>query len=82
MLELFAFTQIDEIETEVGQIYSQQDGAPPHFHNHVRDVLDDKFQDRWIGRGGPIQWPPRRPDLTPMDFFLILCKKHCLFSEA
>jgi hypothetical protein len=25
---------------------------------------------RWIGRGGSITWPPRLPDLTPLDFFL------------
>ncbi|GBM88486.1 hypothetical protein AVEN_269361-1 [Araneus ventricosus] len=25
--------------------------------------------DRWIGRGGPVLWPPRSPDLTPLDFF-------------
>jgi hypothetical protein len=25
---------------------------------------------RWIGRGGPIAWPLRSPDLTPLDFFL------------
>jgi hypothetical protein len=24
---------------------------------------------RWIGRGGPINWPARSLDLTPMDFF-------------
>ena len=22
----------------------------------------------WIGRGGTIAWPPRSPDLTPLDF--------------
>ena len=27
--------------------------------------------DRWIGRGGPTVWPPRSPDLTPMDYFLL-----------
>ena len=26
--------------------------------------------DRWIGRGGTINWPPRSPDLTPLDFCL------------
>jgi len=26
--------------------------------------------DFWIGRGGPVAWPPRSPDLTPTDFFL------------
>jgi hypothetical protein len=25
---------------------------------------------RWIGRGGPIAWPSRSPDLTPLDYFL------------
>ncbi|GBM95153.1 hypothetical protein AVEN_17586-1 [Araneus ventricosus] len=24
---------------------------------------------RWIGRGGPVAWPPRSPDLNPLDFF-------------
>ena len=23
-----------------------------------------------MGRGGPVAWPPRSPDLTPLDFFL------------
>lgn len=22
----------------------------------------------WIGRRGPIEWPPKSPDITPMDF--------------
>ena len=28
------------------------------------------FPNRWIGRDGPISWPPRSPDVTPLDFFL------------
>ncbi|KAF2888020.1 hypothetical protein ILUMI_18153 [Ignelater luminosus] len=24
----------------------------------------------WIGRGGPTSWPPRSPDLTPLDYCL------------
>lgn len=51
-------------------IWFQQDGAPPHFSARVRDFLNDMFGDQWIGRGGPIDWPPRSPDLTPLDFFL------------
>ncbi|KAJ4447604.1 hypothetical protein ANN_09611 [Periplaneta americana] len=27
------------------------------------------FSCRWIGRTGPIRWPPRSPDLTPLIFF-------------
>jgi hypothetical protein len=37
---------------------------------NVRRSLNATFQDRWIGRGGPIRWPPRSPDLTPLDYFL------------
>lgn len=48
----------------------QQDGAPPHFSKAVREWLNENFDTRWIGRGGPISWAPRSPDLTPLDFFL------------
>ena len=33
-------------------------------------VAGQKFNDRWIGRGGPISWAPRSPNLKPLDFFL------------
>ena len=33
-------------------------------------VLNETFPGAWIGRGGPIPWPPRSPDLSPLDFFL------------
>ena len=32
--------------------------------------LNDNFPGRCIGRGGPIPWPPRSPDPTPLNFFL------------
>ncbi|CAH1967458.1 unnamed protein product [Acanthoscelides obtectus] len=41
-----------------------------HYHNRVRNYLDTWSNNRWIGRDGPISWPPRSPDMTPMDFFL------------
>lgn len=47
----------------------QQDGAPPHFSRQVRNYLDATYTRRWIGRRGPTEWPPRSPDLTPLDFF-------------
>lgn len=46
------------------------DGAPPHFSVEVRNHLNEVFPGRWIGRGGVVEWPPRSPDLTPLDFFL------------
>lgn len=46
------------------------DGAPVHHTGPIQNYLNEKFPDRWIGRGGPIAWPARSPDLTKIDFFL------------
>lgn len=51
-------------------VHFQQDGAPPHYALATRQWLDRFYPRHWIGRRGPIEWPPRSPDLTPMDFFL------------
>ncbi len=48
----------------------QHDGAPPHYALSVRDVLAQHFgENRVIGRGYGHPWPPRSPDLTPVDFY-------------
>ncbi|KAL1279171.1 hypothetical protein QQF64_025844 [Cirrhinus molitorella] len=36
----------------------------------VRAFLDEQFPEKWIGHRGPVEWPPRSPDLTPLDFYL------------
>lgn len=58
-------------------LWWQQDGAPAHFALPVRDYLNTQYPNCWIGRRGPVAWPPRSPDMTPMDYFLwgyIKCK--------
>ncbi|KAJ4448366.1 hypothetical protein ANN_10382, partial [Periplaneta americana] len=40
------------------------------------------FPDRWIGtRGGPNAWPPRSPDLNPLDFYLWGHLKSLVYSS-
>jgi hypothetical protein len=34
---------------------------------------------RWIGRGGPIAWPPGLPDLTPLEFFMWCYVKNIVY---
>lgn len=51
-------------------IVFMHDGAGPHYANNVHQYLHEEFPDRWIGRGGPIVWPARSPDLNPLDYFL------------
>lgn len=71
----FLAIDLDELldDLPLGVLHSlllQLDGAPPHFALRVRNWLNENFPDRWIGRQGPILWPPRSPDLNPLDFFL------------
>jgi hypothetical protein len=42
-------------------------GQRPHIHPEVTSYRNRKAV-AWIGRGGPKSWPPRSPDLTPLDF--------------
>ncbi|CAH1382061.1 unnamed protein product [Tenebrio molitor] len=36
------------------------------FRN-VREILDNQYPQRWIGRGGPHHWPARSPDLNHLS---------------
>lgn len=52
------------------EAWFQHDGCPAHFARTVRGYLDQTYNNRWIGRGGPVPWPARSPDLAPLDYFL------------
>ena len=57
-----------------GDYVFQQDGAPPHWALDVRTYLNQQLPGRWIGRAAErdqtmMKWPPRSPDLTPLDFY-------------
>ncbi|GFU57658.1 putative DD41D transposase [Trichonephila clavipes] len=52
------------------ELWFQQDGATCHTARVTIDLLKDTFGDRLISRFGPVNWPPRSCDLTPLDYFL------------
>lgn len=66
----------------IQNLWLQQDGAPPHSSRAVTDWLNVNFNGRWIGRYGPVSWPPRSPDLNPCDFFLWGFMKQLVYSSA
>ena len=53
------------------RLWWAQDGAPPHRTVAVSEFLTEFFGAHVISMNHPISWPPRSPDLTPCDFFLI-----------
>ncbi|GBL90808.1 hypothetical protein AVEN_215545-1 [Araneus ventricosus] len=44
-------------------------------------VIDTTFPKRWIGRAAVMAWPPRSPDITPLDFYLRGYVKQHVYSE-
>ncbi|GFT32900.1 putative transposable element [Trichonephila clavipes] len=47
-------------------------------HNRL---LKDTFGDRQISRFGPVIWPPRSCDLTPLDYFLWGYVKSLVYAD-
>ena len=78
MLRYYGLHHIEQLE---GAPIFQQDGAPAHTSRLVTEYLQRKLGDRWISKRGPVNWPPRSPDLTPLDFFLWGYVKDKLYSE-
>ncbi|CAK1602342.1 unnamed protein product [Parnassius mnemosyne] len=62
-------------------MWFQNDGCPAHYARPVREYLNQEYPGRWIGLLGPILWPPRSPDLNPLDFFYWGCLKNRVYSK-
>ncbi|KAJ8949886.1 hypothetical protein NQ318_010520 [Aromia moschata] len=57
------------------------DGCPAHHAITLRNWLNSEFNEHWIGRDGPVLWPPRSPDLTILDFYLWGRLKQIIYRE-
>ena len=49
-------------------MWMQHDGAPPHYALCSRQMMNEIFDEKSIGRGSPVAWPPRSPDYFLCDF--------------
>ncbi|GFW23292.1 heat shock 70kDa protein 8 [Trichonephila clavipes] len=63
------------------ELWFQQDGATCHTARATIDLLKDTFGDRLISRFGPVNWPPRSCDLTPLDYFLWAYVKSLVYAD-
>ncbi|GFY23940.1 uncharacterized protein TNCV_4896211 [Trichonephila clavipes] len=66
---------------DVQELWFQQDGATCHTARATIDLLKDTFGDRLISRFGPVNWPPRSCDLTPLDYFLWVYVKSLVYAD-
>ncbi|GFV18898.1 putative DD41D transposase [Trichonephila clavipes] len=72
------FFQNDEGHNE---LWLEQDGATCHTARVTIDLLKDTFGGRLISRFGPVNWPPRSCDLTPLDYFLWGYVKSLVYAD-
>ncbi|GFW92180.1 uncharacterized protein TNCV_3540661 [Trichonephila clavipes] len=63
------------------ELWFQKDGATCHTARATIDLLKDTFGDRLISRFGPVNWPPRSCDLTPLDYFLWGYVKSLVYAD-
>ncbi|GFW75234.1 uncharacterized protein TNCV_4188891 [Trichonephila clavipes] len=63
------------------ELWFQQDGATCHTARATIDLLKNTFGDRLISRFGPVNWPPRSCDLTPLDYFLWGYVKSLVYAD-
>ncbi|GFW37875.1 RNase H domain-containing protein [Trichonephila clavipes] len=63
------------------ELWFQQDGATCHTARATIDLLKDTLGDRLISRFGPVNWPQRSCDLTPLDYFLWGYVKSLVYAD-
>ncbi|GFV44736.1 transposable element Tcb1 transposase [Trichonephila clavipes] len=66
---------------DVQELWFQRDGATCHTARATIDLLKDTFGDRLISHFGPVNWPPRSCDLTPLDYFLWGYVKSLVYAD-
>jgi hypothetical protein len=85
-LDMLQLWLVPPLQEDSEDFILQQDGAPPHFHFHIRAHLSTNLPCHWIRRASHndsslLLWPPLSPDLTPCDSFLMcLCQGSCVHA--
>lgn len=69
MLRNFLVPELQEFTGFNSRTWFQQDGATCHTSNDSMEVVNELFPNKVISRRGNLNWPPRNPDLSPLDYF-------------
>ncbi|GFV84352.1 uncharacterized protein TNCV_2044001 [Trichonephila clavipes] len=79
MITNFFIPELNNHDVQV--LWFQEDGATYHKARATIDLLKDTFGDRLISRFGPVNWPPRSCDLTPLEYFLWGYVKSLVYAD-
>ncbi|GFV90643.1 DUF4817 domain-containing protein [Trichonephila clavipes] len=79
--QVYVKTPLHPEKTDCLELWFQQDGSTCHTARATIDLLKDTFGDRLISRFGPVNWPRRSCDLTPLDCFLRSYVKSLVYAD-
>ena len=79
MIIEYFWPQSDDMDLE--DMWFQQNGATSHTANVTINLLQTKFGECVISRNGPVGWPARWCDLTPLDYFLQSYVKSMVYAN-
>ena len=79
MLHYFSFPRLQGYPEDI--IYHPY-VALLHDSLEVREYLERKLPNRWMGRGGSIEWPSHSPDLIPCQYVLWIYIKDKAYRES
>ncbi|GFY20042.1 DUF4817 domain-containing protein [Trichonephila clavipes] len=79
MITNFFIPELNNLDVQ--ELWFQQDGATCHTARATIDLLKDTLGDRLSSRFGPVNWPPKSCDLTPLDFFLWGYVKSLVYAD-
>ncbi|GFU71506.1 transposable element Tc3 transposase [Trichonephila clavipes] len=67
---------------DVQELWFQQDDATCHTARATNDLLKGTFGYCLISRFGPVNWPQRSCDLTPLDYFMWGYVKSLVYADT
>ncbi|GFV67631.1 DUF4817 domain-containing protein [Trichonephila clavipes] len=79
MITIFFIPELNNHDLQ--ELWFRQDGATCHTARATIDLLKDTFRHHLISRFGPVNWPPRSCDLTPLDLFLWGYVKSLIYAD-
>lgn len=76
---------VPELKERLGDKFEtcwfQQDGAAPHTSGASLAYLREQFGNRLISNKCAFRWPPKSPDLNPLDFWFWRYTKEILYKD-
>ena len=78
MLEQFFLPELRRRRVRSNSVWFQHDLATPHTSAKTVAAVEAMFPDKVIGKGS---WPPRSPDISPLDSFLFGYLKGKVYKE-